>query len=88
MSIAAIAIANTDFPDLYRTEHWDMTSWSKWVPSGKYIVNLHFAETCDHINDSHARIFHVVVQGNELRDLNVAREAGGLCRAAWSRLFM
>ena len=76
-----IAIANTDFPDIYRTERYEMTAWNQAVPNGKYTVNLHFAETSDHINEGHQRIFSVTVQGNELRDLNVAREAGGNFRA-------
>ncbi|HET6252220.1 MAG TPA: malectin domain-containing carbohydrate-binding protein [Tepidisphaeraceae bacterium] len=72
-----VAVANTDFPDIYRTERWAMTGWSRHVPNGKYAINLHFAETSEHINDGHPRIFSVIVQGNELRDLNVAKEAGG-----------
>ena len=42
-------IANTKDPSLYRTEHYDMTSFSENVPNGKYTVKLHFAETYEGI---------------------------------------
>ena len=44
-----VQIANTKDPAIYRTEHYDMTSFSQKVPNGKYTVKLHFAETFDDI---------------------------------------
>jgi hypothetical protein len=37
-----IQIANTKSPDLYRSEHYSMESFSWPVPNGKYVVKLHF----------------------------------------------
>src|ERR1041384_167852 len=42
-------IENTKDPEIYRTEHWGMSSFSQAVPNGKYIVKLHFAETYEGI---------------------------------------
>ncbi|HWE97391.1 MAG TPA: malectin domain-containing carbohydrate-binding protein [Tepidisphaeraceae bacterium] len=76
-----IAIANTDNPGVYRTEHYVMTGWHKEMPNGKYAVNLHFAETCDHITAAGQRVFHMNVQGVDCRDFDVFKEAGGHDRA-------
>jgi hypothetical protein len=76
-----IAIANTDNPGVYRTEHYVMTGWHKDLPNGKYAVNLHFAETCDHITAVGQRVFHMNVQGIDCRDFDVFKEAGGRDRA-------
>src|SRR3974390_561339 len=44
-----IQIANTKSPDLYRSEHYSMDSFTWPVPNGKYVVKLHFAETFEGI---------------------------------------
>ncbi|MDB5353621.1 MAG: Di-glucose binding within endoplasmic reticulum [Phycisphaerales bacterium] len=76
-----IAIANTDKPGVYRTEHYVMTGWHKDLPNGRYAVNLHFAETCPYINGPGQRVFHMNVQGIDCRDFDVFKEAGGRDRA-------
>lgn len=76
-----IPIANTDFPELYRTEHYVMTAWHKDLPNGRYRVSLYFAETCPYITAAGQRVFHFSVQDQQVRDFDVFREAGGRQRA-------
>ncbi len=75
-------IANTKDPALYRTEHYDMTSFSENVPNGKYTVKLHFAETYDGITGPGDRVFSFNVGGQpEFKDFDVWVKAGGPQRA-------
>ncbi len=75
-------IANTKDPALYRTEHYDMTSFSENVPNGKYTVKLHFAETYEGITGPGERVFSFNVGGqNEFKDFDVWAKAGGPQRA-------
>ena len=75
-------IANTKDPTLYRTEHYDMTSFSENVPDGKYTVKLHFAETFDGITGPGDRVFSFNVGGqHEFKDFDVWAKAGGPQRA-------
>jgi endoglucanase len=76
-----VAIANTNMPGVYRTEHYSMTSFSQAVPNGKYTVKLHFAETYDGITAKGERVFTVKVQDKELKDVDVFAETGGLNKA-------
>ena len=66
-----IQIANTKSPDLYRSEHYSMDSFSWPVPNGKYLVKLHFAETFDGITAPGERVFSFNVQGKEFKDFDV-----------------
>ena len=71
-------IANTKDPALYRTEHYDMTSFSEAVPNGKYTVKLHFAETYEGISGPGDRVFSFNVGGqHEFKDFDVWVKAGG-----------
>ena len=71
-------IANTKDPALYRTEHYDMTSFSQNVPNGKYTVKLHFAETYEGVTGPGERVFSFNVGGqNEFKDFDVWVKAGG-----------
>ena len=77
-----MAIANTKDPTLYRTEHYDMTSFSQNVPDGKYTVKLHFAETYEGVTGPGERVFSFNVGGqNEFKDFDVWVKAGGPQRA-------
>jgi len=76
-----IQIANTKSPDLYRAERYSMESFSWPVPNGKYVVNLHFAETFDGITGPGERVFSFNVQGHEFKDFDVWAKAGGALRA-------
>ncbi len=71
-------IANTKDPSLYRTEHYDMTSFSENVPNGKYTVKLHFAETYEGVTGPGERVFSFKVGGQpEFKDFDVWVKAGG-----------
>jgi hypothetical protein len=78
---ADLPVANTKDPALYRTEHYDMTSFSEKVPNGKYTVKLHFAETYEDITGAGQRIFSFKVAGQEFKDFDVYVKAGGAQRA-------
>jgi Malectin domain len=73
-----LSITNTTDPALYRTEHYDMTSFSEKVPNGKYTVKLHFAETYEGISGPGDRVFSFNVGGqHEFKDFDVWVKAGG-----------
>lgn len=76
-----LPIANTKDPVIYRTEHYDMTSFSQNVPNGKYTVKLHFAETYEEITGAGQRVFSFNVGGQEFKDFDVYVKAGGAERA-------
>jgi hypothetical protein len=76
-----IAIANTKDPMIYRAEHYSMDSFSWPLPNGKYQVKLHFAETYDGITGPGDRVFSFTVQGQEFKDFDVWKKAGGALRA-------
>ncbi|MGB7767778.1 MAG: malectin [Verrucomicrobiia bacterium] len=74
-------ITNTQDPELYRTEHYDMTDFSCAVPNGKYTVKLHFCETFEGITGPGQRVFSFSVGGHEFKDFDVWVKAGGPQRA-------
>jgi alpha-N-arabinofuranosidase len=76
-----IQIANTKSPDLYKSEHYSMDSFSWPVPNGKYVVKLHFAETFEGITGPGERVFSFNVQGKEFKDFDVWVKAGGFLKA-------
>jgi len=76
-----LAIANTSDPDLYRTEHWGMTSFSQALPNGKYTVKLHFAETYDGVTGHGGRVFSFDVQGRMFDNFDIAVIVGGVDKA-------
>ena len=63
-----------------------MDSFSWPVPNGKYVVNLHFAETFDGISGPGERVFSFNVQGQEFKDFDVWAKAGGGLRAYVERV--
>jgi len=58
-----------------------MTGFEQKVPNGKYLVNLHFAETYQGITAAGQRVFSFTVQGKEFKDFDVWQKAGGLRKA-------
>lgn len=76
-----IAIANTKTPSLYQAERYSMTAFRWKVPSGKYTVKLHFAETYEGIYGAGERVFSFKVEGAEFKDFDVWKKAGGAMRA-------
>jgi hypothetical protein len=76
-----VQIANTQSPQLYRSEHYLMKSFSCPVPNGKYTVKLHFAETFEGISGPGDRVFSFNVEGKEFKDFDVWVKAGGFLKA-------
>jgi hypothetical protein len=76
-----LEIENTEDPDIYRSEHYSMDSFSHKVPDGKYKVRLHFAETFEEIIGPDERVFSFNVEGQDFKDFDVAKIAGGINKA-------
>lgn len=78
---ADLPVANTKDPALFRTEHYDMTSFTEKVPNGKYTLKLYFAETYEDITGAGQRVFSFNAAGQEFKDFDVFVKAGGAQRA-------
>ncbi|MEN6335996.1 MAG: malectin, partial [Phycisphaerales bacterium] len=79
MDREGVGITGTDIPRIYETERYSMESYKFTVPSGKYTVRLHFAETFDGITGPGERVFSVSIQGQEaLKDLDIYKTVGPL----------
>lgn len=76
-----IEIANTKTPEIYRAERYAMESFTQKLANGKYQVKLHFAETFDGITGPGERVFSFNVEGQEFKDFDVWKKAGGGLRA-------
>lgn len=76
-----LEIANTRIPEIYRSERYAMESFSHKLPNGKYVVKLHFAETFEGITGPGERVFSFNVEGQEFKDFDVFKRAGGAQRA-------
>jgi hypothetical protein len=74
-------IANTTQPEIYRSEHYSMDSFTQKLPNGKYQVKLHFCETYDGITAAGERVFTFEVAGKTFKDFDVWQKAGGFARA-------
>ena len=74
---ADLKIENTQTPEIYRTERYGMTKFSKEVPNGKYTIKLHFAETSSVISAAGERVFSMNVEGKEINDFDIFAKAGG-----------
>jgi hypothetical protein len=78
---SGLEIANTKTPEIYRSERYAMESFSHKLPNGKYVVKLHFAETFEGITGPGERVFSFNVEGQEFKDFDVFKKAGGAQRA-------
>ncbi len=78
---ADLAVANTDTPSLFRSEHYDMSGFTYKLPNGKYTVKLYFAETFEEINGTGQRVFSFSVGGRDFKDFDIWAKAGGGQRA-------
>jgi len=76
-----LEIANTKAPEIYRSEHYSMESFTYKVPNGKYQVKLHFCETFEGIRGPGERVFSFDVQGKTFKDFDVWVKSGGFARA-------
>jgi len=75
-----LKIENTTKPELYRSEHYSMDSFTYKLPNGKYQVKLHFCETYEGITGPGQRVFTFDVQGKSFKDFDVWVKAGGFAR--------
>ena len=75
------SIAGAKDANLFISEHWGKTEFSKKVPNGKYLAKLYFAETFQGITDKGQRVFSFNVQGKEFKDFDIWEKAGGPRRA-------
>lgn len=78
---ADLPIANTQQPELYRSEHYGMQSFSLKIPNGNYQVKLHFCETFEGISGPGERVFSFTVEGQSFKDFDVWKKAGGFAQA-------
>jgi len=76
-----LQIANTTQPEIYRSEHYAMESFTQKIPNGKYDVKLHFCETFEGISGPGERVFSFAVEGRNFKDFDVWAKAGGGTRA-------
>ena len=74
---ADLQITNTADAEIFRTEHFGMSSFSCNLPDGKYTVKLLFAETYDEVTGPGQRVFSMNVGGKEIDDFDVFAKAGG-----------
>lgn len=76
-----LQIANTQQPEIYRSEHYSMDSFTQKLPNGKYTVKLHFCETYEGVSGPGERVFTFDVEGKSFKNFDVWAKAGGGARA-------
>ena len=76
-----LPIANTKQPEIYRSEHYSMDSFSQKLANGKYQVKLHFCETFEGVSGPGERVFSFNVEGKEFKDFDVWAKSGGAAHA-------
>jgi hypothetical protein len=74
-------ISGTKEQVVYRAEHYSMEGFSWPLDNGKYQVKLHFCETFEGITGPGERVFSFTVQGQEFKDFDVWKKAGGPLKA-------
>ena len=74
-------IVGTKDQGIYRAERFAMESFSWPLANGKYQVKLHFCETYDGVTGPGERVFSFDVQGQEFKDFDVFKKAGGALKA-------
>jgi hypothetical protein len=78
---SGLEIANTKIPSLYQAERFGMTKFGQKIPSGKYLVKLHFAITYEGITGPEQCVMTLDVEGKQVKDLDLWEKAGGANRA-------
>lgn len=76
-----VTVTGTDAPELFHSEHYGMTAFSQPLPNGKYTVKLYFAETYEDVKGAGERVFSFNVEGQNVADFDIAKEAGGTLKA-------
>ena len=78
---AEAEITGTKDQVIYRAERFSMEGFSWPLANGKYQVKLHFCETFEGITGPGERVFTFTVQGQEFKDFDVIKKAGGALKA-------
>ena len=78
---AEAEVTGTKDQAIYRAERYSMESFSWPLANGKYQVKLHFCETFEGITGPGERVFSFNVQGQEFKDFDVFKKAGGALKA-------
>lgn len=78
---ADLVITNTEEPEIYRSEHYSMDSFTWPLANEKYLVKMYFCETFEGISGRGQRVFSFSVQGQGFKDFDVWEKAGGPNRA-------
>jgi Malectin domain len=73
-NLGNIPIANTNDPQIYRTERFKLTGYALAVANGSYQVRLHFAESF--YTAPGQRVFNVTVESTPIANIDVFAEAG------------
>lgn len=76
-----LPIANTQQPEIYRSEYYAMEGFKHALPNGNYLVKLHFCETFEGIMGPGERVFSFNVEGKDFKNFDVWVKAGGGARA-------
>ena len=76
-----IPIAGTTQPEIYRSEHYSMETFSQKLPNGNYTVKLYFCETYDGITGPGMRVFTFALGGKTFKDFDVWVKSGGFQKA-------
>lgn len=76
-----IKITGTDTPQLFQSERYDMTAFKHALPNGKYTVKLYLSETYEEVKAAGERVFTINVEGEDLKDFDPFKEAGGANKA-------
>jgi hypothetical protein len=76
-SVPDVEVTHTKVPELYTSERYSMTGFTRDLPNGKYRVKLMFAEVYSGITGPGARVFSFDVQGKEFNDFDIWKKAGG-----------
>jgi Malectin domain len=74
-------VSGTKDQAIYRAERYSMEGFSWPLANGKYQVKLHFCETYEGITGPGERVFSFTVQGQEFKDFDVWKKAGGALKA-------
>lgn len=73
-----LGMTGTNSPRIYETERYSMDEYRFSVPSARYTVRLHFAETYEGIGGQGERVFSVTINGKSvLEDFDPFKVAGG-----------
>ena len=69
-----LQVTGTSIPEIYKSEHYSMDSYSFKVPNGNYTLKLHFSEDYDGISSPTDRVFTYTVKDGDAKSGKVVKE--------------